>query len=167
MTAPTSQAKRKFESSLNSLRAEREQRNDHARAVASTANEARDANLRVRRAESGSRFNVRYRRGIPNDAMTPSGLIEALSPYIDFGSGANASSSTATRPAARGGSPMLSLKKGLSIADVEALLGPANTATESKEGVLTLMRRTYTNDGNRIITSFVNGVMIDFVIAPQ
>ena len=166
-SAPTPQAKKKFESSLNSLRSEREQRNDHARAAASTANEAREANLRVRRAEGGSLFNVRYRRGIPSDAMTPNGLIDALSPYIDFGGGTHASSTNASRPAAPSGSPMLTLKKGMSIADVEALLGPANTATESKEGVLTLMRRTYTNDSNRIITSFVNGVMIDFVIAPQ
>lgn len=166
-SAPTPQAKKKFESSLNSLRSEREQRNDHARAAASTANEAREANLRIRRAEGGSRFNVRYRRGIPSDAMTPNGLIDALSPYIDFGGGTHASSTNASRPAAPSGSPMLTLKKGMSIADVEALLGPANTATESKEGVLTLMRRTYTNDSNRIITSFVNGVMIDFVIAPQ
>ena len=127
----------------------------------------REANLRVRRAEGGSRFNVRYRRGIPSDAMTPNGLIDALSPYIDFGGGTHASSTNASRPAAPSGSPMLTLKKGMSIADVEALLGPANTATESKEGVLTLMRRTYTNESNRIITSFVNGVMIDFVIAPQ
>jgi hypothetical protein len=50
---------------------------------------------------------------------------------------------------------------------VEALLGPANTASESKEGMLTLMKRNYNHDGKKVTASFVNGVLIDYSISPQ
>jgi hypothetical protein len=50
--------------------------------------------------------------------------------------------------------------------DVEALLGPAATASETKEGTLTVLKRTYRKDGQRIEASFVNGVLIDFAIKP-
>ena len=47
---------------------------------------------------------------------------------------------------------------------VEARLGPAATAAETKQGTLTLLERTYGKDGQRISTSFVNGVLIAFVV---
>jgi hypothetical protein len=59
------------------------------------------------------------------------------------------------------------LRKGLLLADVEALLGPAASANEGKEGVLAVMKRGYTADGKRIATMFVNGVLVDYTIAPQ
>ena len=132
-----------------------------------------EANLRAKRAESGSRFNVRYRNGIPLDALTPDGLMRALAAYVDFGVGAPASGGAV---ATSGGSqytsgssraPATTLKKGLWLEDVEALLGPAATAAETKEGTLTVLKRTYRKDGQRIEASFVNGVLIDFSITPQ
>jgi hypothetical protein len=53
------------------------------------------------------------------------------------------------------------------LAEVEALLCPANTASESKEGVLTLMKRTYIFDGKKVVASFVKGVLIDYAIGPM
>jgi hypothetical protein len=50
---------------------------------------------------------------------------------------------------------------------VENLLGPATTASETKEGSLTVLKRTYRKDGQKISTSFVNEVLIDFAITPQ
>ena len=59
------------------------------------------------------------------------------------------------------------LKKGLSIKEVEALLGPAATAGEQKEGTLLVLKRTYKKDGMLVTARFVNDVMIDFAITPQ
>jgi pyruvate/2-oxoglutarate dehydrogenase complex dihydrolipoamide acyltransferase (E2) component len=174
-TAPTPAKKRQFEKDLANARSERERENARARAAAAAANEAREANLRVKRAESGSRFNVRYKHGIPADALTPNGVMQALAQYVDFAgatmsNSAIASARTATATATAAAPPsnaLMSIKKGLSIAEVEALFGPANTASESKEGSLTVMKRTYNYDGKKITTQFVNGVMIDYAIAPQ
>jgi hypothetical protein len=62
---------------------------------------------------------------------------------------------------------MMGLRKGLSIAEVEALLGPATTAVESREGALTVMKRSYVLEGRRVSASFVNDVLIEYLIAPQ
>ena len=179
--------RKQFEKELASLRAERERENARAEAEAKQAQSVIEANLRAKRAESGSRFNVRYRDGIPADALTPDGLMRALSPYVDFGaaggslasggmtSGGAASggavSGTATQAYTSGGTSRPatpnSLRKGLLLEDVETILGPAATAAETKEGTLTVLKRTYRKDGQKVSASFVNGVLIDFAITPQ
>lgn len=170
--------RKQLERELASLRAERERENTRAAAEAKQAQSVIEANLRAKRAESGSRFNVRYKNGIPVDALTPDGLKRALAQYVDFGdastsvaSGSSTGSSGAPGQAfASGGNARpapTSLRKGLWLEDVEALLGPAATAAEKKEGRLTVVERTYRKDGQKISASFVNGVLIDFAITPQ
>ena len=169
--------RKQFERELASLRAERERENARAEAEAKQAQSVIEANLRAKRAESGSRFNVRYRNGIPSDALTPDGLRRALAQYVDFGSassgvasgGAEASPipGQALAPGAGSRPAPSTLRKGLWLEDVEALLGPAATAAETKEGTLTVLKRTYRKDGQKISASFVNGVLIDFAITPQ
>ena len=169
--------RKQFERELASLRQERERENARAEAEAKQAQSVIEANLRAKRAESGSRFNVRYKNGIPSDALTPDGLMRALAQYVDFGSasvaatGGGASAGTpgnAYAPAGGGSRPApATLKKGLWLEDVETLLGPAATAVEKKEGRLTVLERTYRKDGQKVTASFVNGVLIDFAITPQ
>jgi len=169
--------RKQFERELASLRQERERENARAEAEAKQAQSVIEANLRAKRAESGSRFNVRYRNGIPTDALTPDGLMRALSQYVDFGaSGANVASSSSAGASTAGNSyapgggsrpAPTSLRKGLLLEDVETLLGPAATAAEKKEGRFTVLERTYRKDGQTATASFVNGVLIDFAITPQ
>lgn len=161
--------KKAFEKELSNLRNTRERENSRARAEAAQANELRDANIRTRRAQSGSRFNIWYKPTVPADGMTPNGVMNALKAYLDFSGAvmtdAPSVSSAAGRPVA-GTNALASVRKGLLLSEVEALLGPANTASESKEGVLTLMKRNYIYDGKRVVASFVNGVLIDYSIGP-
>lgn len=180
--------RKQLEKELANKRGERERENSRAKAEAAQANEAREANLRLKRAESGSRFNLRYKQGIPPYALTPQGVAEALAPYAEIAgvpaavTGATtataptvpgATPANALAPAARTGAPasgsaaIASLKKGLSIAEVEAILGPAASAHEAQEGTMTVMKRSYTVDGRKVSTSFVGGVLIDFSITPQ
>ena len=166
--------RKQFEKELASVRGERERENARAQAEAKQAQSVMEANLRTKRAESGSRFNVRYRNGIPGDALTPDGLMRALAQYVDFGAAtpasAGASSAGAGQPFApsNGSRPApTSIRKGLLLEEVEALLGPAATASESREGTLTVVKRAYRKDGQRIEASFVNGVLIDYTIRSQ
>lgn len=153
--APGPTKRKQLEKELASLRGERERENARAEAEAKQAQSVIEANLRAKRAESGSRFNVRYRNGIPADALTPDGLMRALAQYVDFGTPGSTVSS--------GGG----IRKGLLLEEVESILGPAATASETKEGTLTVLKRAYRKDGQKISASFVNGVLIDFAITPQ
>jgi len=174
-TGPTK--RKQFEKELASLRGERERENARAEAEAKQAQSVMEANLRAKRAESGSRFNVRYRNGIPGDALTPDGLRRALAEYVDFGPASGGSSSGSGGAPNPPGNSFTSggnarpapnaIRKGLLLEEVESLLGPAATASETKEGTLTVLKRTYRKDGQRISASFVNGVLIDFSITPQ
>ena len=160
--APGPTKRKQFEKELASLREERERENARATAEAKQAQSVMEANLRAKRAESGSRFNVRYRNGIPGDALTPDGLMRALAQYVDFGPGSGVATS-----GDGSGKSHASLRKGLLLDEVETLLGPAVTASETKEGMLTVLKRTYRKDGQKISASFVNEVLIDFAITPQ
>lgn len=177
--------RKRLEKELANARSERERENSKAKAEAAQANEAREANLRIKRAESGSRFNIRYKNGIPPFALTPQGVAEALAPYAEIAGmpvvaagagqgGAVATGANSLAPATQGAAAIpvgsaqavLALKKGLTLTEVEALLGPAASANEVKEGSMTVMKRGYTADGKRISTSFVGGVLIDYAITP-
>lgn len=184
--APGPTKRKQFERELDNVRATRERENARAAAEAAQANAAREANLRVKRAESGSRFNIRYRNGIPPEALTPEGVMRALAAYVTFPDapatpGAVAASAApataaaltstgpvasapATRPAASG---LSVLRKGLTLEEVEALLGPATTASETREGSIAVMKRSYTRDGMKVAATFVSGVLTDFTITPK
>jgi hypothetical protein len=159
--------RKQFEKELASLRSERERENARAEAEAKQAQSVIEANLRAKRAESGSRFNVRYRNGIPADALTPDGLMRVLAQYVDFGAAGGAVASSGVSSGAGSRSSQTSIRKGLLLEEVEAILGPAATADEKKEGTLTVLKRTYRKDGQKILASFVNGVLIDFAITPN
>ena len=173
--APGPTKRKQFERELASLRQERERENARAEAEAKQAQSVIEANLRMKRAESGSRFNVRYKNGIPSDALTPDGLMRALATYVDFNSSAavesagTAGGAPGQALAPNGGSrpAPTTIRKGLLLEDVETLLGPAVTASETKEGTLTVLKRAYRKDGQRIDASFVNGVLIDYTIRSQ
>lgn len=169
-TAPGPTRRKQLEKELANARTARERENDKARAEAAQANAAREANLRVKREQGGSRFNIRYKDGIPPEALTPEGVMAALANYVDFAAtGAKATAAAAVTPptAPTGTGGLSQLKKGLTVREVEALLGPADTAGEEQQGAMTVMKRSYSADGMKVTASFVSGVLVDFVITPR
>jgi len=83
--------------------------------------------------------------------------------YVDFGGGA------AAAPAAEAAAPAgaTTLRKGLLLEEVERLLGPAATATESDDCGLHVMTRTYRKGGQRTTARFVSGVLVEYTITPE
>lgn len=167
--------RKELEKQLRALQQERERENARAEAEVAQANIAREQLLLAKRAQSGSRFNIRFRDGILPHYRTPAGVTEALAPYLDFGSAAaaapasapaapNAAPATSAAPAA---GSVASLRKGLTLEEVERILGPAATASEKKEGTVTLLERGYRKDGMKVRASFVNGVLVDYTISPM
>ena len=153
--------KRRMQRDLDALRSTRERENSQARSAAAQAEEIRQSNLRGRRMEGGSRFNIRFRSGVPAETLTADGLRALLSRYVDFGG----TTATAAPGAAPAGASVL--RKGLLLEEVERLLGPAVTASESDDGALHVMTRTYRKDGQRTTARFVSGVLVEYTITPE
>jgi hypothetical protein len=174
-TAPTPAQRTRLERELQTARATRQRENAKAEAEAAQANAAREANLRSRRKEGGSRFNIRYQGGIPPEALTPTGVMAALADYVDFAATGAKGAAAAVGETLMGVEPkpaaspsgMAGLRKGLSIREVEALLGPADTAAEERQGTLTVLKRSYSAGSMKVTASFVNDVLIDFAISPR
>ena len=168
--------KKRLQRELDGIRSARERENARAQADAQQANLARETLLRSKRAESGSRFNIRYRNGIPADALTPESVMRALAQYVDFPgaplaatsvapTSASSVASSSSIPAASAG--VSGVRKGQTVREVEALLGPAALASETKEGSLTIAKRTYRLEGQLVVAHFASGVLVDFTITPQ
>jgi hypothetical protein len=161
--------KRQLQRELDDLRAERareDRRNQNAAAAASEAKKSRIAETRL---HSGSRFNIRYQNGVP-PGLGPDGIMRALAEYVEFAqSPANISppgsvSPDARRPAVAGGG---AIRKGMTLAEVEAAFGPAEKTTTRSEGTLKVVTAIYAREDQRITAEFVEGVLIRYAIASR
>lgn len=157
-------AKRKqLQRERDDLRDRRERANARAAAEAEQANRAADAELRARRESGGSRFNIRFDQEVPAEYLTPDGIMRALDRYVQF---AGAAVDPDPAPVAVADKTP-ELRKGLSVEEVERLLGPAASASSKTTDGLTIMERTYLRNGKRVTTRFVSGVLTDYQIASQ
>jgi hypothetical protein len=157
--------KKAMQRELDSLRRQRAQDDARARAEAAQANHMADQQIRDKRESAGSRFNVRFEGVVPPEYLKPEGLQRALAQYVTFGdaepAAAAAPEKAAPPPAADG---VAALRKGMSLEDVERILGPATTAETTTAGGVTVNRRTYLPDGRKVTAKFVSGVLVEFTI---
>ena len=147
--------KRKLKEELDALKRAREREDARNRTEAAQAQQIKEANIRQRRMEGGSRFNLHYRPTVPPEALTPVSVLRALSEYLDFGDAAG------DRP---GGGSDAELRKGLTAEQVDALLGRPESITSRMEGTLTVSTSTYRSRDRRVTAEFVEGVLIRFTI---
>jgi hypothetical protein len=160
--------KRAMNEELDDLRAERERENVRNRSAVAEAEEHRKQNVRERRLEGGSRFNIRYPAGVPAEALAPESVMTALAHYLDFEQTGSAAvpPSIPLQPAAQ--SPRSGLpRKGMLLQDVDALLGSAARSSERKEGTLRVQTREYATPDGRVTAEFVEGVLIRYRITSE
>jgi hypothetical protein len=161
--------RRQIKEELDDLKAEREREDSRNRAAVADAQESKKANIRQRRLEGGSRFNIRYRNGIPASALTPEGVQAALAQYVDF--------TPATRAAADGPVPIPGAgaapaagpsgsmpRKGMLLPEVDRVLGPPQKTSDRAEGKLKVTTRIYATEAGRISAEFVEGVLIRYTL---
>ncbi len=162
--------RRAIKEEIDDLKASRERENARNRASVAEAEESKKANIRQRRLEGGSRFNIRYRDGVPASALTPDGIRDALAVYVEFPE-AMAAAAPATPPAlpigpapaprpAAGGLPT----KGMLVADVDQLLGTPRKSTDRMEGRLKVTSRVYSASAGLVTAEFVEGVLIRYTM---
>jgi hypothetical protein len=156
--------KRRLQRELDDLRAAREREDSRNHARAASASEAKRERIASDRLHSGSRFNIRYQEGVP-PGLDPGGVMRALEQYVDF------QFATDTRGPSRGDAPPAfsptSLRKGMLLADVEAVLGRPEKTTQRREGTLSVTSASYTSGDHVITADFVEGVLIKYSISSK
>ena len=162
--------RRKINEEIDALRKDRQREDARNQAQLADAQQLKEANIRQKRLEAGSRFNIRYAKPLPGDAATPEGVLRALAEYVDF-SPMTGQRPVATPPSAatqvKSSARADDLRKGLTADDVDALLGRPTSITERKEGTLVVQTSVYRKDNRMISAEFVEGVLIRFTIRSQ
>jgi hypothetical protein len=126
------------------------------------------ARIATERLHSGSRFNIRYNEGVPV-GMGADGVMRALADYVDFPFASDqrmASTSLVTAPPASAPS-IVALQKGMTLADVERLLGRADKTTQRSEGSITVVTATFRRGDQIVSADFVEGVLVKYSISSR
>jgi len=152
--------KRALERELRDKRSRRESENARTRAEANQANQLRESNIQQARLRGGSRFTLRFEDAVPAEYLTPQGLRRALSQWVDF----DEQTAPATEAVARDAH---SLRKGLTLTEVERILGSARSTVEKREGSLVILERTYRRGDETIVARFVDDVLIRYSISSE
>jgi hypothetical protein len=148
--------KRRMEDELDYLRSQREREDRRNRALVAEATERRRESIQERRLAGGSRFNLRWRDGVPPSALTPAAVEAALAKYVDFGAAPDLPDAP---PLAQG------LRKGLSVEEVNGMLGKALRERERMEGTLRVSTRTFERGRERVVADFVEGVLVRYEVS--
>lgn len=152
--------RRRIERELDELRDRRERENHRIMAERERIEEQKRERIAERRLRGGSRFNVRYEDRVPA-GMRPEDLIAALAEYVDAG-GRPAPRETAAPPPPAGDITML--RKGLLRPEAERLLGTPASASERREGGLTVTTLAFDVADQRVTAEFVDEVLVRYTI---
>ena len=156
--------KRAVREEFDDLKSAREREDARNRSALAEAQEHRKENIRQRRIEGGSRFNIRFADRVPPEALTPDAVIAALSQYVDFGTLGSSDGQVASQTPSRSGG---GLRKGMLLQEVDAALGAPLASTERKEGRLKVTQRTYSLPMGQVSAEFVEAVLIRYIITSE
>jgi hypothetical protein len=149
---------------IDDLRREREREDARNRSAVAEAEEHRKQNIRQRRLEGGSRFNIRYHDQLPGNALSPASVMSALADYVDF-SELRSEPAVPPQPVSRSRSGLL--RKGMMLQDVNAMVGAPVNTTQRKEGTLNVQTVQYSTADGRITADFVEGVLVRYTITSE
>jgi hypothetical protein len=160
--------RRAIKEELDDLKAARAREDSRNRASVAEAEESKKANIRQRRLEGGSRFNIRYKNGVPASAITPEGIKEALAAYVEFPEVTAAAAPLPALPVAGAPAPHSAAgglpRKGMLLSDVDQLLGTPQKSTARMEGRLKVTSRVYSTNAGVVTAEFVEGVLIRYTM---
>ncbi|HWB41614.1 MAG TPA: hypothetical protein VG500_10165 [Gemmatimonadales bacterium] len=166
--------RRALREELEDLRTAREREDARNRAEVADAEAQKEDNIRQRRLAGGSRFNVRYRETLPTAVLTPQGLEAALAEYVAFPSlpvnstaaGAGVTADDLRPAEAEPPGPRLP-RKGMTVAELEELLGDPVQTSERPEGTLRIVTRTYRFGDGQVTAEFVEDVLFRYAMTSR
>jgi hypothetical protein len=156
--------KRRLERELDDLRQERERRDERSK------RDADDYNLRAhdrdmeRALKAGSRFNLRFKKNVPADALTPEGFERYLDPWVDFrGRSSRRAASPSSASSINRAPQNRDWKKGTPRREMEDALGrPLRERSCPGDSALDCKIATFDDGGDEIEATFVEGVLVRF-----
>jgi hypothetical protein len=165
--------KRRLERDLEYERRDREARDErNNRDVEEYNARARERDL-DRALKSGSRFNLRFKKNVPPDALTAEGFERYLDPWVDFSGRSTrraASPSSSSASSSRSSSSTISRapqnrdwKKGTPRREMEDALGrPRRERSCPGDSALDCKIATFEDGGDEIEATFVEGVLVRY-----
>lgn len=157
--------KRRLERELDDIKRDRDIRDARERRAVDEYNlRAREVDLE-RALRSGSRFNLRFKREVPRDALTPEGFARYLAPWVDFSDQSDRPRPTA-RPAtsAQSAREPRDWKRGTPRRDMEDALGRPRRerSCSGDDSGLDCRIATFDDGADEIDATFVEGVLVRF-----
>jgi hypothetical protein len=162
--------RRRMQQELDDLRERRERENRRITAEKERAEARKTELVAERRLRGGSRFNIRYQDRVP-PGMRPQDVIAALAEYVEFGTPTMlpppAPLPAPVPPAAPAGVDASQLRKGMTRADVEQLLGPPAQSTQKTSGDITVVTLVFTTATQRVSADFVEDLLVRYTISSK
>ena len=176
--------KRDLQRQLDRERDKRERQDAANRRAAQVASQIKSQQVADNRLRGGSRFNLRWSGSIPAEYLTPEAVMKALDPYLNFDASPPANARGAptnndvnggavSQPPAGAtngdaGAATGQLKRGMLMADVNALLGQGRQLSESvsNDGLKTQMFE-YLPGERRVEVTYVDGLVVRFSISSR
>jgi hypothetical protein len=156
---------------LDDLRHRRDVENGRRRREAEAQTRANADAIAARRQQGGSRFNLHFPAKLTPDQMKPELVVRALSEYAScpwLERARPAARPSSSRPPSAGPRPAgpppdsVSLKKGMSQAEVERLLGAPTRRADKMEGSLRLQVLTFETATDVVEAQFLDGVLVKY-----
>ena len=151
--------RRRLERELDDLREHRERENRRIAAERERIEEQKRERVAEHRLRGGSRFNLRYGDRVPA-GMRPEDVVAALAEYVDFG----------RRPGPRETAPptpsgdITMVRKGLLRGEAERLFGQPASASERREGGISVTTLVFNVADQRLTAEFADDVLIRYTI---
>jgi hypothetical protein len=157
--------KRRLEREIDDLRRERDRRDERERREVADYNlQAHDRDME-KALRSGSRFNLRFKKRVPADALTPEGFERYLDPWVDFsGRAPRRASPSSSSSASSRSSQGRDWKKGTARREMEDALGKArrDKSCPGDDSGLDCRIATFEDGDDEIEATFVEGVLVRF-----
>jgi hypothetical protein len=151
--------RRRLQNELDEVRARRERENRRIRVERERIQEIKKERIADRRLRGGSRFNLRYKGGVPA-GIRPEDVAASLSEYVDFGG------HTDTRDAPPPGDISL-LRKGMTRAEAVRAFGNAVDSSERRDAGLAVTTLVFDVGEQRVAADFVEDVLVKYTITSK
>ena len=167
--------KKRLQSERDKMEEDRKQKETEAKKASATVKGLQLENEAKRALTMGSRFNLRWESSVPADALTPAAVARALSDYVEFPPesfdlppAAEEADAAGTRGAAvTAADSTRGLRKGMTEAEVRAVLGAPATVTERTEGSLKIAVWGYKGTGGPSEVEFAEGIVFRYRLTPK
>lgn len=163
-----------IKSELNDLRWRREREDDRRRAQADEASREKAVEIRENRMRGGSRFNLNFGGKPGASDLTVETVTGALSEYVIFpwqqGGDPRERQNAGDGPVGeviRPSRASADLEKGMSLEDVEVVLGAPVSEKDIPEGSLKVHQCVYETGKERITADFIDGTLIRYSVASR